>query len=95
MESKKKTRKAKKEISPLEIISKGIYDNGKVELTGKKLPKRKMNVIVILREDKAIKKKDKKKAVDNFVKKWSGVIRDPKIGYVMEKKMEYLLEKYK
>ncbi|MCB9206547.1 MAG: hypothetical protein H6611_04375 [Ignavibacteriales bacterium] len=78
-----------------EIVTKGIYENGEIKLRGKKLPKKKMNVIVSFREEKNEKSKSKDKAASNFIKKWSGVINANDVELVMEKKLEYLIEKHK
>jgi len=90
---KQKTKKRAR--TKREIISKGIYENGEIKLSGKRLPKKRMNVVVTFKEEEGDEKKDKVKAVNDFVKKWSGVIKVKDIDLVMEKKLEYLIEKHK
>ncbi len=90
-------RKTIKRISDdrIEIVSRGIYENGEIKLLGKQLPKKKMNVVVSFREEKVNEEYNKTKALNNFVKKWSGAIKEKDIDFVMEKKFEYLVEKHK
>jgi len=78
-----------------EIVSKGVYENGKIVLNGKNLPKRRMNVVVTFREASNKVKKNNEKTVDSFIKKWSGFIKEENVEIVMEKKLEYLVEKNK
>ena len=91
----KQTNKKRGAERKREIISKGIYENGEIKLSGKRLPKRRMNVIVAFKEDEKDKKQNKDKAVDAFIKKWSGAIKAEDIELVMEKKLDYLVEKHK
>lgn len=91
----KQTKKKRSAERKREIISKGIYENGEIKLSGKRLPKRRMNVIVAFKEDEKDIKQNKEKAVDAFIKKWSGVIKAKDIEFVMEKKLDYLVEKHK
>lgn len=91
----KQTKKKRSGERKREIISKGIYENGEIKLSGKRLPKRRMNVIVAFKEDEKDIKQNKEKAVDAFIKKWSGVIKAKDIEFVMEKKLDYLVEKHK
>jgi len=86
-------RKKRRTTTKREIISKGVYENGEIKLSGKRLPKRKMNVVVTFREEND-KKNNKIDAVNNFVKKWSGVIKTKDIDFVMDKKLDYLIEKH-
>lgn len=87
--------KRKKARNSKEIVSKGIYENGEIKLSGKKLPRKKMNVIVSFTEEKNEQKQNKAEAAKNFIKKWSGVIRADDVKLVMEKRLEYLIEKHK
>lgn len=89
-----KDRKRKIHTSK-EIVAKGIYENGEIRLSGKKLPQKKMNVIVSFREEKNEENLNKTEAASNFIKKWSGVIKVDKVELVMEKRLEYLVEKHK
>lgn len=90
---KKNKRQKPKAIK--EIVSKGVYENGKIKLNGKNLPKRRMNVVVTFREASNEVKKNNEKIVDSFIKKWSGLIKEENVEMVMEKKLEYLVEKNK
>lgn len=92
MDIKNKKRKTK---IPKEIVAKGIYDHGEIKLSGKKLPRKKMNVVVTFKEEKNDKKTNKINAANDFVKKWSGVIKANDVEIIMEKRLEYLIEKYK
>ncbi len=88
-------RKKRRTTTKREIISKGIYENGEIKLSGKRLPKKKMNVVVTFREEEINKKQNKVDAVNDFVKKWSGIIKIKDLNLVMEKKLDYLVEKHK
>jgi len=90
------TKNKKRELrTQRTIASKGIYEDGVIKLTGEKLPKKKMNVVVTFREDKKDKTYNSKNVVDSFLKKWSGVLKTNNVELVMEKKLEYLVEKHK
>lgn len=54
-----------------------------------------MNVVVAFKEDEKDQKQNEEKVVDTFLKKWSGVIKAKDIELVMEKKLDYLVEKHK
>jgi len=88
-------RKKRRTTTKREIVSKGIYENGEIKLSGKRLPKKKMNVVVTFREEETNKKHNKLDTVNDFVKKWSGVIKAKDLDLVMEKKLDYLVEKHK
>ncbi len=90
-----KQRTKKKTKIKKEITSKGVYENGNIKLSGKGLPKRKMNVVVTFKEDEKDEKQAISEKVDAFVKKWSGAIKVENIKFVTEKKLEYLIEKHK
>ena len=87
--------KKRKQKSFEEIVSKGIYENGFIKLSGKKLPKKRMKVLVTFREAEDEATKSNEKTVENFIKKWSGAIKEQNIQMVMERKLEYLVEKHK
>ena len=61
----------------------------------KGLPKRKMNVIVTFKEEKLDLKNNKVKQVNDFLKKWSGVIKAKDLDSIMDEKINYLVEKHK
>lgn len=90
-----KKNKKQKLKAILEIVSKGVYENGKIKLNGKNLPKRRMNVVVTFREINSDVKRNNEKIVDSFIKKWSGFIKEKNVEMVMEKKLEYLMRKNK
>jgi len=94
--SEKATTKRKKNIErKIEIISRGVYQNGKIKLMDKGLPKRKMNVIVTFKEEKPDLKNNKVKQANDFLKKWSGVIKTKDLDSIMDEKINYLVEKHK
>ena len=54
-----------------------------------------MNVVVTFKEEKNDEKIIKINAANDFVKKWSGIIKANDVELIMEKRLEYLIEKYK
>jgi len=88
-----KSKKRKSQVQK-EIAFKGIYENGIIKLSGKKLPKKKMNVIVTFQEEENTKVQVQERKVDDFLKKWRGVIKSSEIQLVMEKKFDYLVKKH-
>lgn len=90
--TKKKNLKTKPKRA---IVSKGVYENGEIKLSGKRLPKKKMNVVVTFREEVKEKEQNEEEVANNFIKKWSGVIKNQDIELVMEKKLDYLVAKHK
>ena len=87
----KQANKKRRAERKREIISKGIYENGEIKLSGKRLPKKRMNVVVTNREEEQSQKQNKEQKVDAFINKWSGAIKTTDVELVMERKLDYLV----